>query len=112
MAEPRLATGIWVSAYLQRLSFELIPVYVVARGDATAGAVLVCLDRLDGTQCLYHQSYDLMADRRVWSVLADGPVADVVGVISRARAADPDLWVIEIESASGTTLLDAPGLEI
>ena len=37
----RLASGIWVSAYLARLRLADIPAYVVARGDDTAGAVLV-----------------------------------------------------------------------
>ena len=41
MPEPRLASGIWVSAYLARLGLANIPAYVTARGDETAGAVLV-----------------------------------------------------------------------
>ncbi|MEL6702079.1 MAG: DUF1491 family protein, partial [Pseudomonadota bacterium] len=35
----RLTADMWVSAYLARLRVEDIPAFVVARGDATAGAV-------------------------------------------------------------------------
>ena len=39
--EPRLASGLWVSAYLTRLRLADIPAYVTAKGDAEAGAVVV-----------------------------------------------------------------------
>ena len=44
----RLTSDIWVSAYLTRLRLADIPAFVVQRGDATAGAVLVKLNLLDG----------------------------------------------------------------
>jgi hypothetical protein len=37
----RLATGVWVAAYLARLRMAGMAAYVVAKGDATAGAVVV-----------------------------------------------------------------------
>jgi len=40
----RLTSDIWVSAYLTRLRLADIPAFVVQRGDATAGAVLVKLN--------------------------------------------------------------------
>ena len=33
----RLATGVWVSAYLTRLRLADIPAYVTAKGDADGG---------------------------------------------------------------------------
>ena len=39
MSAARLATGIWVAAYLARLGQRTIPAYVIHRGDDTAGAV-------------------------------------------------------------------------
>ena len=39
--EPRLASGVWVAAYLARLRLAAIPAYVMQKGDATAGAVVV-----------------------------------------------------------------------
>jgi hypothetical protein len=106
----RLASGIWVSAYLTRLRLADIAVYVAAKGDATAGAVIVKSATLDGRARAFQRSFDLAADARVWVVLAEGAEADVDALLARARARDPDLWIIEVEDRQGRTLLDEPGL--
>ncbi len=106
----RLASGIWVSAYLARLQAEGIPVYVLARGDETAGAVLVKLATLNGQAQAFHRVPDLMSGARQWELLAEGTEAEVDAAIARQRSFDPDLWVIEVEDARGRHLLDQPGL--
>lgn len=108
--EPRLTADFWVRAYLARLQAAHIPAYVTARGDATAGAVLVKLATLDGKASLFQRSFDLMTGARAWVVLAEGPETEVDEAIRRQRRSDPDLWVIEIESREGRTLLDEVGL--
>ena len=106
----RLTSDLWVSAYLTRLRLADIPVYVTAKGDQTAGAVIVKVALLNGQARAYQRSFDLMADTRVWVVLADGPEPEVDALLSRQRSRDPDLWVIELEDRQGRTLLDQPGL--
>jgi len=106
----RLTADIWVSAYLTRLRLQEIPAFVVAKGDATAGAVLVKLNTLDGQACCYQRSFDLMTGERQWMVLAQGSEADVDASVSKQRSFDPDLWVIEVEDKQGRHLLDEPGL--
>ena len=101
----RLASGIWVAAYLRRLQIEGIPAYVIARGDETAGAVLVKLALLDGTARAYTRGFALETDARVWQVLIEGREPEVDAAISRQRSFDPDLWVIEVEDARGRDLL-------
>lgn len=108
--QPRLATGLWVSAYLARLRLADIPAYVTARGDATAGAVVVKCATLDGRARAVQRSYDLMADARIWVTLAEGDEAAVDAAIARARGFDRDLWVIELEDRAGRTLLEEDGL--
>ena len=110
MPEARLAAGIWVGAYMARLRQAAIPVYVVARGDDTAGAVLVKCAPMDGTACCYQRSYDLMSGTRSWVVLAEGPEEEVDAAIARQREFDPDLWVLEVEDRAGRHLLDEEGL--
>lgn len=110
MAEARLATGIWVAAYLARLGLMNIPAYIVARGDDTAGAVLVKCARLDGTAQLYGREWDFDSDTRPWQVIADATEREVDEAARRQRGFDPDLWLIEIESRDGITLLDQEGL--
>ncbi len=107
---PRLASGLWVSAYLARLRLADIPVYVTAKGDETAGAVVVKCATLDGQARAFQRSYDLTNDERTWVILAEGPEAAVDAAITRARQFDRDLWVIEVEDRQGRTLLEQDGL--
>ncbi|MDP4891834.1 DUF1491 family protein [Cypionkella sp.] len=106
----KLTADLWVSAYLTRLRLADIPVYVTARGDATAGAVLVKVALLNGQARAFQRSFDLMADARVWVTLAEGPEPEVDALLLRQRARDPDLWVLELEDRQGRTLLDQEGL--
>jgi hypothetical protein len=107
---PRLATDIWVSAYLNRLRLAGIPVYVIAKGDAKAGAVLIKLSMMDGTATLFEQRFDLGEDHYVWTQTARGIETEVDAVLTRARLRDTDVWIIEIEDRAGRTLLDEKGL--
>jgi hypothetical protein len=107
---PRLASSVWVSAYLTRLRLADIPAYVTAKGDAEAGAVVVKVALLDGSARAYERRSDLMTGSRAWIVLAEGPEPEVDALLARTRARDPDLWVIELEDRQGRTLLDQDGL--
>ena len=107
---PRLASGIWVSAYLTRLRLADIPAYVTAKGDAEAGAVVVKVAMLDGTARAYERRADLMSGTRAWMLLADAAETEVDALLARARTRDPDLWVIELEDRQGRTLLEQDGL--
>ncbi len=107
---PRLASGIWVSAYLTRLRLADIPAYVTAKGDAEAGAVIVKVALLDGMARAYERRSDLMTGSRAWMLFADGPEAEIDAQLTRARSRDPDLWLIELEDRQGRTLLQEDGL--
>ena len=109
MSGPRLTAEFWVQAYLARLRLADIPAFVTARGDATAGAVVVKLNTLDGAAQAFARSYDATGTR-VWAPLAEGPEAEVEAAVGRQRRFDPDLWVIEVEDRQGRHLLDQPGL--
>lgn len=107
----KLTADIWVSAYLARLRAFEIPAFVVARGDATAGAVLIKLNTLDGAATCFQRSFDLMSGEHAWVVLSEGVEADVDTSVQKQRRFDPDLWVIEVEDKQGRHLLDQPGLQ-
>jgi len=106
----RLTTDIWVSAYLTRLRLMDIPVFVVRKGDATAGAVLVKLNTLDGNATVFQRGFDLTTGDRQWATLIEGPERDADASIAKQRDFDPDLWVIEVEDRQGRSLLDDPSL--
>jgi hypothetical protein len=106
---PRLTAEFWVHAYLARLRLADIPAFVTARGDATAGAVIVKVSTLDGQARAFARSWDAEG-ARVWAELSAGPEAEVDAALARQRRYDPDLWVIEVEDRRGRSLLDEPGL--
>ena len=108
---PRLTAEFWVAAYLARLRLADIPAFVVARGDATAGAVVVKCNTLDGRGVAFQRRTDPMTGDPIWMELASGPEAEIDAAIARQRGFDPDLWVIEVEDRGGRHLLDAPGLD-
>jgi len=105
----RLTADFWVSAYLARLRQYDIPGFVVARGDATAGAIAVKLNTLDGQAQVFQRSLDLDGNR-VWVVLAEGAEASVDAALKKQQGFDPDLWIVEVEDRNGRHLLDEDGL--
>ena len=106
----RLTAEFWVKAYLNRLRLAAIPAYVTARGDATAGTVIVKVATMDGQAQALQRSFDLMTGERVWVTLAEGAEAEVDEMLVRQRSRDRDLWIIEVEDRAGRHLLGEEGL--
>lgn len=106
----RLTSEIWIAAYRRRLELAGIPAFVVRRGDASAGAVLVKLATLDGRATVYQRAVDPATGGRNWMALTEGAEAEVDAAIARQTGRDPDLWVIELEDRLGRHLLDEEGL--
>lgn len=106
----RLATGVWVAAYLARLRIAGLAAYVVAKGDPTAGAVAVKIVQPEGRAKAMVRGFDLASGLRLWRVLAEGNEGEVDALLQRERGRDPDLWLIDVEDAGGLALLDAEGL--
>ena len=103
--EARLATGIWVAALRQRLEAGVVPFYILARGDATAGAVAL-IASAGADAALWLREYDLDSGARVWRSTAQGPAGEITAAARRQRDFDPDLWLIEVETADLAPLLD------
>lgn len=95
---PRLATHIWIGALRHRLEAEAVPFYILARGDAAAGAVALIAAKRDGQAALWMREYDIGADRQIWRVTAEGPAAEISARARRQREFDPDLWLVEVEA--------------
>ena len=105
----RLATGVWVAAYLARLRMAGMAAYVVAKGDATAGAVVVKVVLPGGRGKAMVRGFDLASGARLWRVFAEGDEREVDALLQRERGRDPDLWVIDVEDPSGFALLGEEG---
>ena len=107
----RVKSEIWVRAYLRRCQAEGASVVIVRRGEEAAGAIFVCIDRLDGTVSLYGPAPSGSAgsetERQWTSCLGSRPVstAEAESYLARQHAFDPDLWVIEVADKAGRHFL-------
>ncbi len=111
IAMARLATGIWVSAYLMRLSQQGIHAHVVRKGDATAGAVAVKVALMNGRASFFTRGYGPDGKIAWQAQIEEAEEAEIDAALARQRRYDPDIWVIEVEDPRGRHMLDAPGLE-
>ena len=107
----RLRTDFWVSAYLRRCGVEGAVAVLRRRGAAEAGAVMIKIDRLDGTATLLGPAPQSEAaidgERRFLPVHRDDTLD---GAAAEARLAreigfDPDLWIVEVEDRAGRSFL-------
>lgn len=103
----RLRTDIWVSAFLRANQSAGRYGAVLHKGAEEAGAVHVVVDRRDGTAVLFAPApgpaYDDDGERRfILETATPVPVSDIAERLARRRAADPDLWVVEIEDRTGS----------
>jgi len=99
MTEARPATGLSVSALIRRTEAGGGSAMVLAKGDATAGAILLLLS---------DRGYPIGLFERVWrfeggfgleavgpnDLVQPGAVSEYIG---RRRRTDPDLWALEID---------------
>ena len=91
---PRLASHVKVAALLRRVQSEGGFGTVLARGDATAGAIAIVTRDRDGATALLAPTLQ-PSGRYDWTQLAEGE--SIPAWIDRARRFDPDLWVIELD---------------
>jgi hypothetical protein len=111
--EARLKSDIQIKALIRRCDLAAIGVTVTARGDPDAGVILIKLyDRATGAAVL---TQIRRADGTLAWLRATGAAAvaeaDADAYIARQRQRDPDVWVVEIETAAPETVLDAAIIE-
>jgi hypothetical protein len=113
----RVKSEIWVRAYLRRCQAEGVPVVIVQRGDEAAGAIFICIDRLDGTVSLYGPApaglTDSETERRWVSCFGSRPAGEAEAnlYLARQREFDPDLWIIDVEDKAGRHFLGDAAVE-
>lgn len=108
----RVTSALWVSAFIRRCYVEGTAAVVVRRGAEEAGAILVSVDRLDGTSDLYAPApqsefvEEGSSDRRFERVL-DRVAPEILRErIGRELKFDPDVWIVEVEDRDGRARLD------
>jgi len=108
MREPRLSAALWVDALIRRVHVGGASAFVLQKGDAERGDVLVKLALLDKTAKLYTPTIDMEGNRIFLDLAVQGvgpAEEDIDAYITRARGRDSDLWIVEIEDRHGRHFL-------
>ena len=107
----RLRTDFWVSAYLRRCAVDDAVAVLRRRGSPESGAVMIKVDRLDGTAVLLGPAPQSEAgedgERRFAPVHRE-PLIEAAAAearLAREIGFDPDLWIVEVEDRAGRTFL-------
>jgi hypothetical protein len=108
----RLRSDIFVAAYIRQRNGENAFAVVRRRGAAEAGAIFICIDRLDGTADLYGPAPQAMfeearAERLFQKLTKDRATpADVAARLDKEVRFDPDAWIIDVDDRAGDSRLD------
>ena len=102
---PRLAAGMLVSALIRRAEEAGGSGMVLAKGDPTAGALLIQLAARGVPGPLLERRLDPQGAYR-WSPTGPDADAERTDYIARRRRGDPDLWVIELDVPDGLALVE------
>ena len=107
----RVTSEFFVSALVRRIFGEGGFAAISKRGAEEAGAVFVCVDRLDGTFDLYGPAPQAMVieqpqDRLFENLLAQCERAAIDERLHKEARMDPDYWFVEIEARDG--IVDLP----
>ena len=111
MQEERLPSWLWVDALIRRAQVAGAACFVVQKGDRSRGDVLIKVADLHGGAWAYVPRTNMEGERIFTDVRLQGIGAqesEVEDYVSRARARDPDLWVLEIEDREGRHFLTEP----
>ncbi|MBL4788177.1 MAG: DUF1491 family protein [Kordiimonadaceae bacterium] len=108
--EARLKTNLWVEAHVRTCFAADMPAFVVAKGDADRGGVLLKVNQFSAGISLYEQTLDFDGNKMWRSAGCFGGDAerDADDAITKKRQYDSDLWVVEIEDTAQAYQLDAP----
>ena len=111
MFDERLPTKVWVDALVRRAQVAGAAAFVLQRGEASRGDVLVKVANLSGQAQVFAPRTSMEGTRIFVDLESQGVGPDEAGVdeyIARARDRDRDLWVIEIEDRDARHFLTEP----
>ena len=100
--EARPAAGLIVSALIRRVEAAGGSAMVLAKGDATAGALLVQLADRGVVGALLERMPGIEGYN--WNEV--GPREGRDDYLARRRRADPDLWVVELDCAEARAIVE------
>ena len=111
MMDERMPTGLWVDALVRRAQLAGSAAFILARGDASRGDVLVKVAAMGKGARAYVPGYSLEGERSFVDLRLRGVAeeeGEIDAYITRARDRDGDLWVVEIEDRDMRHFLTEP----
>lgn len=96
----RLASGALVNALVRRVNAQGGFATVLAKGDATAGAVLVIAQDRGQDARAYERGIGASGTTELIAVGPEGDAQAVTDYWMKRRRSDPDLWVVEVDIAA------------
>ncbi len=109
--DERLPTAFWVDALVRRVQLAGASAFVLQKGDAHRGDVIVKVADLSGGARVYAPAMGPDGGRVFLDLLVQGVGPDEAGAdayLARSVARDRDLWAIEIEDRDGRHFLTEP----
>ena len=105
MIEPRLASGVVISAIKRMVEAEGDFATVLKKGDAVSGAILL-IGQVRGANPQFYERYPALDGQTAWQRvdLKESSGAIVQNYWEKRCARDPDLWVFELDVASDARL--------
>src|ERR1700733_6210600 len=98
----RPSASLLISAQIRIAARQGVPIMVRRRGDETQGAIILKINRLDGTAHVLTQIR--IDDEAMWSPVSRTdpmPDADAERYLTKQAEIDPDTWILEIEDRQG-----------
>jgi hypothetical protein len=99
--EPRLAASVQVSAFLRLAQQQGDFATIMQKGDPTSGAILL-VGVIRGANPMIYERFPSIDGPAKWEKLLskNDPSTDEISAYLKKRSArDPDLWIIELDTA-------------
>ncbi len=109
--EERLPTSLWVDALVRRVQVAGSAAFILQKGDASRGDVLIKVSDLRGEAVVFAPRTNMEGQRVFVDLAAQGVGPDEVEIdeyVNKARSRDSDLWVVEIEDREKRHFLTEP----
>lgn len=106
----RVTSALFVSALIRREYARGGAAVIQRRGAEEAGAILIVIDRLDGSADLYgpapQSAFDHgRPDDRLFQRLRHAALsAEIDATVARELRFDSDIWIVVVEDRTGTPL--------
>jgi hypothetical protein len=101
MTEPRLATHILVASLIRRSYAAGDTATVIAKGDETAGGLII-IGRIKGAKPALYERMPTLSGQSDWTLISAQAIdneQEISEYLARRRATDRDLWVLELDVA-------------